>query len=112
MKHIILIAFLGVSSVAFAQFGMLNSPTWLYNLSKTETYTIEWGVPYGYQQGNINYSIYYAKDGNWKFVGSILTTGATFNAKLYFKSGYRVAYGKEDEKPIEIILESKEWKVE
>lgn len=112
MKNLLLIVFIGISSLSFSQIGMFNSSTWLYNFSKTETYTNEWEVPYSYGQGNVKYSIYYAKDGNWKFVGTILTTGMMSNAKVYFKRDYRVAYGKEDEKPTEILFKTKQWKVE
>jgi hypothetical protein len=112
MKNILLIACIGISSLSFSQIGMWNNSTWLYNFSKTETYSNEWNLPSSYLQGTAKYSIYYAKDGNWKFVGKILRTGEMMSAKVYFKSNYRVSYGKDDEKPTEIVFKTKQWKVE
>jgi len=112
MKNLLLIAFIEISSISFSQIGIFNNSTWLYNFSKTETETNEWTVPYSYGLKNVDYSIYYAKDGNWKFVGTILTTRGMISAKVYFKRNYRVAFGKDDEKPTEIVFKTKQWKVE
>lgn len=88
----------------------MNSSTWLYDFNKSEKYSSSW-TPNVSFSGSLTYSIFYAKNNNWTFVGKILVTpGARGN--VYFIGGYRVAFQLKDEKPTEIIFETKQWKVD
>ncbi len=113
MKYTLIFSLLAISAISYGQFGMFNTSTWLYQFEKSETYSNEWAVPSAYGTDKTTYSISYAKDGNWQYVGNILVTGMMMGSKVYFKKGYRVAYAIGDAKPTEITFTaSKVWKVE
>lgn len=93
--------------------------TWLYTLNEKTGFGNTYTFPFiAYKAGNnaahTTFSIYYAKDNNWTFVGKITVAngGGAERNPIFFKDGYRVAYATNNEKPIEIVFDSKTWKVD
>ena len=108
MKNLLIIILLGISTTASSQNSLRNSSTWLYSFKESATFSNEWSLPHIYKSNLVR--IYYDNDGYWEFVETIVVLNP---GVIYFKDGYRVAYGFQDEKPGEIILKPKEkWKVE
>jgi hypothetical protein len=110
MKVIITSILITISTFGYSQLFYLNNNTWLYEFSKSETYSNTW-TPKGSYNGNSVYSIYYAKSRNWTFVGKILVPSVS-QGSVYFRNGYRIAFQLKQEKPTEIIFETKQWKVD
>ncbi|MBL7911659.1 MAG: hypothetical protein JNJ41_11435 [Bacteroidia bacterium] len=112
-KHLITIL-LFFASIGYGQIGLINNETWLYKFSKTEKFPNKWTETFSpFGSDKIIYSIYYALNGKWEYVGNITTNTGMKSMNIYFKSGYRVAYGIKEEKPTEIVFEkNKDWNVE